>query len=451
MALCPNINLKEWTDLVESVGKGKAYDLWNQYQGEVPSEFYNKSIIKEGVSEVFDENPKLAKIGTKQQYSSYLNTIFPTSTVKEILYHGTSKIFKKFKKEFRGSNTGKAAENLDNLKFDSEYLFMFTNNKTATLQYSVTEKINNQNETANLLFDLWSTIGTKNNEKEIINISKELKKLNPKIHANVKELVVAYNKKPFNERDTLKDLKRPILSIRSELMDDSSEFSESNINQFVSYERAFKGFIDLKSRKNEIINNKNYIHNSFANGFPTLGIDVYENDKRILSINDDGKIITGDSRYKESYRNKNITELSSTEFDNLINLGIKNNKKGFDKIKQDFKNYSPESRVLKTIIDLKNPIVKDFNGTPFVIQYDGTGALVEVSEMAKEASSNSSNDGIIAKNIKDPLLMNSYGVLESEQIHILGSDKDIQGFEDFVGNNTQKPSQKSTTTSFKWS
>lgn len=52
--------------------------------------------IKEGVSNIFDENPELAKIGTQQQYSQYLDTIFPDSKVKDIVYHGSDTKFEGF-------------------------------------------------------------------------------------------------------------------------------------------------------------------------------------------------------------------------------------------------------------------------------------------------------------------------------------------------------------------
>jgi hypothetical protein len=45
--------------------------------------------IKEGVDFVFEQNPELAEVGTKEQYSVYLNTIFPESKFKDILYHGS--------------------------------------------------------------------------------------------------------------------------------------------------------------------------------------------------------------------------------------------------------------------------------------------------------------------------------------------------------------------------
>ena len=55
--------------------------------------------VKPGVTELFDSNPELSSIGTQSQYSQYLDTIFPDSKVKDILWH-SSKLDKidKFKK-----------------------------------------------------------------------------------------------------------------------------------------------------------------------------------------------------------------------------------------------------------------------------------------------------------------------------------------------------------------
>jgi hypothetical protein len=45
--------------------------------------------IKPGVSELFEQSPELTNIGTPEQYSQYLDTIFPDSKVKDLVYHGT--------------------------------------------------------------------------------------------------------------------------------------------------------------------------------------------------------------------------------------------------------------------------------------------------------------------------------------------------------------------------
>lgn len=44
--------------------------------------------IKEGVEELFESNPELATIGTQKQYSQYLDSVFPDSKVKDIVYRG---------------------------------------------------------------------------------------------------------------------------------------------------------------------------------------------------------------------------------------------------------------------------------------------------------------------------------------------------------------------------
>ena len=49
-----------------------------------------KPKIKEGVDFVFEQHPELAEIGTKEQYSEYLDTVFPESSVRNIMYHETS-------------------------------------------------------------------------------------------------------------------------------------------------------------------------------------------------------------------------------------------------------------------------------------------------------------------------------------------------------------------------
>ena len=56
--------------------------------------------VKEGVDFVFEQSPELSSIGTKEQYSQYLDQIFPNSVVKDIVYHGSPVKFDNFKKEF---------------------------------------------------------------------------------------------------------------------------------------------------------------------------------------------------------------------------------------------------------------------------------------------------------------------------------------------------------------
>lgn len=57
-------------------------------------------IIKNGVNDLFQEYPELSKIGTPEQYSKYLDTVFPESEAKDIVYHGTNHSFDTFKGYF---------------------------------------------------------------------------------------------------------------------------------------------------------------------------------------------------------------------------------------------------------------------------------------------------------------------------------------------------------------
>ena len=85
--------------------------------------------VKSGVSELFESNTELAAIGTPEQYSQYLDTIFPSSKVKDIVYHGSSY----GKKENFNSNT--------NLPYgDRHRVIFFATNINQALAFSDYDK-----------------------------------------------------------------------------------------------------------------------------------------------------------------------------------------------------------------------------------------------------------------------------------------------------------------------
>jgi len=53
--------------------------------------------LTNGIDFVFEKHPELATIGTKQAYSQYLETVFPQSKIKSIVYHSSPSKFSKFK------------------------------------------------------------------------------------------------------------------------------------------------------------------------------------------------------------------------------------------------------------------------------------------------------------------------------------------------------------------
>jgi len=63
-------------------------------EGDLGARYYNE--VKPGVKELFESNPELAQIGTPEQYSAYLDSIFPESKVKDVVYHGSDVKFEEF-------------------------------------------------------------------------------------------------------------------------------------------------------------------------------------------------------------------------------------------------------------------------------------------------------------------------------------------------------------------
>lgn len=49
----------------------------------------NESVM-DGINFVYQNYPILSEIGSPQEYSQYVNSIFPNSKIKEILYHGSN-------------------------------------------------------------------------------------------------------------------------------------------------------------------------------------------------------------------------------------------------------------------------------------------------------------------------------------------------------------------------
>jgi hypothetical protein len=65
------------------------------------------SLTDTGVNFVFEQQPELEKIGTKEQYSNYVEQIFPGSKFKEVVYHGSPvNTIEKFNEERRDGHVG---------------------------------------------------------------------------------------------------------------------------------------------------------------------------------------------------------------------------------------------------------------------------------------------------------------------------------------------------------
>jgi len=111
MAHCVNRSSQEFKALAEQsninpIILAAKVSLWQEENGldNFPA-ISDISNVKSGVGKLFESNPELSNVGTQEQYSAYLDSIFPDSQLKDIVYHGTHTKFNKFDKSLVGSKT----------------------------------------------------------------------------------------------------------------------------------------------------------------------------------------------------------------------------------------------------------------------------------------------------------------------------------------------------------
>lgn len=352
--------------------------------------------IKPGVAELFESNPELASIGTAEQYSAYLDTIFPDSKVKDIVYHdgGHGKIKEEgFRKDLIGIGDGGVMGN--------GFYFYFDRSKKYSEYRSHTESV------------LLNTINPK--EKRKITDS-------PK------------NVLPFSKKDILKLYKGEFKSIKILSVNENIPYNWSKDK----YTGLLQGNLPTKDGR----------HTMFYIG---------RNDNSIQKQAD------------EDYANKKI---SLDDYRKIIETRI-----GYDFIfKVDFKKVTEEEYInaLKEIAIPKEIYIEgvDDKGnkarSTFILRTDGDIqegrnylSKNEFTEKEEKEYTYEESLGILSGIIIDTTIIGTHGkyignyadalakinidgvigyfgtgkeivVFEPEQIHILGSKQDIEGFKEFV-------------------
>jgi hypothetical protein len=84
--------------------------------------------------------------------------------------------------------------------------------------------------------------------------------------------------------------------------------------------------------------------------------------------------------------------------------------------------YSPDKTVYNVLLNAQNPYVVDFNNAE-----RKTGDFIKTINQAKE----NNNDSVVIKNTKDPLKTDVFIVFDAQQVHILGSSKDVEMFKNY--------------------
>ena len=340
---------------------------------------------KKGVDFVFEQNPKLASIGTTGQYSQYLDTIFPDSKVKDIVYHGSSQFgFDKFSKEKLGEFTGSGSAKLG---------FFFSNN----LENSFSAY------TANVQKDVsFSDDGSVDGVEGTFGLSK--------IDSLIKDL------------------------------DEGRSFVDSEIrNKEYLVKSVFKSGgisygIPFKTKEEAL---ENYKKDDW-NYNPDAEVEVIENvnyGKYKYSKVDwlkDTPIVY----YKEELGTNNKLSISEEEY----NKALKNKKDSLLEGRKKYIKKQSGNRVYSILLNSKTLKEFDDKGNKWREE-------TYVDRIQQTLSEN--KDGLVIKNTYDPLLNDVYVVFEPEQIHILGSKQDIEGFKNWINNNTKTVRKGAITPSIK--
>lgn len=401
----------------------------------LPTSIREQPGVKQGVEELFRLRPELAAIGTPQQYTEYINTIFPGSTVKDILYHGTYEVFEEFIKDKRGSNTGSGTmtdnKRGETFNTDSENAFFFTDNIDTALNYAF---LGRYNYVEGIRGALNSIVLNSSGAQEAVNFLKTIPffdnlikraKAAGKTNAEILDILRDVNKNIYSRTDT-RDVQGFVNSSvnAKESIEQFTNFLE-NVDKFKNNDPAIKTrFGDFNSR-------------SASNSSGNYNI-YYENDRGYLFVE------SGDSKRNIPIKRTLASEMSVEQIAEFFKSAIEADKRVLVNRAEEIKKKGYIENYMPVLVDIKNPLVHDYENSPFPDTYKDTKyptqyiAARQVATAIKEG-----NDAVVYQNMRDPILATSYGIFEPEQIHILGSTKDLKQFGDFVnGRSTTEPVAK---------
>ena len=379
--------------------------------------------VKEGVQELFDSNPELAKIGTAVQYSKYLKTVFPSSTVKDILYHGTYQDFDQFSKEKLGNTTGlgKITDNKrgETFDYDSANAFFFTDNKTNAISYAL---LGRGNYLGSIETALSRLTFTRKDAQESIDFLKTVPYFN-----NLIETAKAEGKTKEEILDLLKEERRKLAGKYKSR--DAQGFTNTINNVKLANEvlTRFLSQIDKFKANDPSIEGMYGTFEEYNDGNATGTHRIYykPNEGGYEFVNFE-KGISGASR-------RFVSSMSKSDIKKFLEDAIEADNKVLAENEKEMKRKGYKKKTIPVLLNLKNPLVHDYEGSSFPDSYKETKyptsyiAARQVASALKEGK-----DGVVYENITDPLRSNSYGIFEPEQIHILGNKQDLEGFKNFV-------------------
>ena len=316
-----------------------------------------------------------------------------------LVYHGTGNKFNEFDKELRGTTTGKSTTG----EFDSENAFFFTTNPNVAFNYAIMarqEELLNISQSLEVITSNFSW--DKNKAQQVYN---DLRKSSSKFATYIDGLKT----QGLNYDQVMDKLKVLYEKYRKLEKDYGGGGALSNPRRY--YNDIEEDINKLKINKNNILG-KTYTPDA---KYPS--IRTTDNNNKFLNILEDGKIILDEEAFPKiaSLKNKNITTLTSQEFDKLTDEFMRTVAEGRFRIEKGIKEGGFTPEIMPVFLNARNVNKKDFKKAPFVMQMDGTGAANEASKMTLEALK-SGKDGVVFENIADPEVGTNYGIFEPNQI-----------------------------------
>lgn len=388
---------------VDALSKIFGFDISSTLFGETVNEVSKILKNKTNVSKVVDENGEPL-----------------------VVYHGSNHNITEFDKQKLGDNTGKG-EYKDKttgeiVEVDSNNAFFASSNKFVAASYSFLGTQQRVSELRNKIEDLYTVLtvgqaynGTVKNRKDVNKTFKELAEQFPELKPLV-EQVPETGKMPEEAKNKLIENLNILNKKYSEI--DNNYSGRSFTNQYSYYIKAI-------NKLNSWLTDEN------LKKLKSNDKSLFEEDQAYisLSVGKDSQSIylDGDGRYKYiglDDRKGHLDTLSIPQLRKLLIRIINSLKAGLKQVNEDLNKstYANTTYVGYYYVNMKNPLIHDYNGSSFPDKYvNQKGKKTEyptgyVAGRQVKKAMKDGNDGVIYRNLQDPLLSDSYGFFDPNQI-----------------------------------
>lgn len=432
--------LKEYTEILGSenaayyvLSENNGYGLDKAPNGE-PSKLFSDLLKHYNGDKVaaLQAKSKVYSKSFKEWFGDWINNPNEASKVVDengeplIVYHGSNHNIIAFDKQKLGGNTGKG-EYEDKttgevVEVDSNNAFFASSNKLVAASYSFLGTQQSILKLRNKIQDLYTilTVGvayneTVKNRNDANKAFKELAEQFPEIKPLV-EQIPETGRIPEEAKNKLIETLNILNKKYTEI--DNNYSGRAFTNQYNYY-------INAINKLNSWLTDEN------LKKLKSNDKSLFEEDQGSLSIsvgNDTQSLYLDDNRrYKYiglDGRKGYLDTLSIPQLRKLLTRIINSLRTGLKQVNEDLKksSYANTTYVGYYYVNMKNPLVHDYNGSAFPDKYvnrkgektkypTGYVAGRQVKKAMKDG-----NDGVIYHNLQDPLLSDSYGFFDPNQI-----------------------------------